>query len=244
VDWRGIFWLLVAYGAALVLAALSVLARRESNPPERRAARGRVHLRDDYAALFSDRRFVAVVLAGGLQWAAMMTYMSSSAFLFQQGFGLSPTAYAIIFGAHGALMIGGAQLSARLAGRVPAVRVLRGGVSVLFGVVLVLLASVTLVPSLGLLGFIVPLFAFTTTFGVISPAIQSTALGDHGDRAGAAASLLGATNMVAGAIASPLVGLIGATGPVPIAVLMTVCIAGSFACVLVGFRPRRTLVEV
>ena len=238
-DWRGIFWLLVGYGVALVVVALTVLLPRETNPRERRAEQGRPPLRADYAALVRDRRFVAVIVAGALQWGAMMAYMSSSAFLFQDLFGLSPTTYAIIFGAHGALMIAGAQLSARFAHRVPVERVLVRGLVVLASVAGALLLSVLLVPGLGILGFVVPLFAFTTTFGIISPAVQSTALTPHGDRAGAAASLLGASNMVAGAVASPLVGVLG-VGTVPVAALMTVCAAGALASVLIGFgRTRR-----
>jgi DHA1 family bicyclomycin/chloramphenicol resistance-like MFS transporter len=242
-DWRGLFWVLVGYGVVLTVATASVLLARETNPPERRAGRETATLAADYSALFRDRRFLAVVGAGALAWGAMMTYMASSAFLYQDTFDLSPSTYALLFGGHGALMIIGTQLSARLAARSSIDRLLRNGILALFAVAALLTVSVVLVPDLGLWGFLVPLFAFTTVFGVIAPAIQSVALADHGDRAGSAASLLGASNMVAGAIASPLIGLIGSPGPAPIAVLMTVCTLGSALLVIRILRtdPARTV---
>ncbi|MGA1836058.1 multidrug effflux MFS transporter [Herbiconiux sp. 11R-BC] len=238
-DWRGLFWLLVVYGIVLLLAAVAVLARHETNPLAVRALRTGARLRDDYLALARDRQYRAAVGAGALQWAAMMSYMASSAFLFQGIFGLDATAYAIVFGGHGALMIAGAQLSARLAGRMNVTAVARGGAVVLFGFAALLLAGQLFAPGLGLLGFVLPLFAFTTTFGVISPTLQSSALAHHGPRAGAAASLVGATNMVAGAVGAPIVGLFGVTSTVPAAAVMTLCAGLSAVVLLAGFRAPR-----
>jgi DHA1 family bicyclomycin/chloramphenicol resistance-like MFS transporter len=210
------------------------LPRRAAAP----AAPG-ARLVDDYRALLGDRRYRAAVGAGALQWAAMMSYMASSAFLFQGVFGLDELQYAIVFGGHGALMIAGAQISARLAGRVDITVVARVGAVVLFGTALVLLAGQLWLPGLGLLVFLLPLFAFTTTFGVISPTLQSTALADHGSRAGAAASLIGATNMISGAVASPLVGLFGVATTVPAATVMTIASGASALVLVLGFRTRR-----
>ena len=235
-DWRGLFWLLVAYGCVILLATLLVLARHESNPPERRALRQNARLRTDYRELARDGLYRTALGAGALQFAAMMSYMASSAFLFQGVFGLDETQYALIFGGHGALMIAGAQVTARLAGRVDITRIARAGGVGLFLVALTLLAGQLLVPGWGLLAFVIPLFLFTTLFGVVSPTLQGTAMKNHGLRAGAAASMLGASNMVAGALAAPLVGLFGVTSTVPAAAVMTVCTGLSAVVLLVGFR--------
>ncbi len=235
-DWRGLFWLLVAYGCVILLATLLVLARHESNPPERRALRQNAGLRTDYRELARDGLYRTALGAGALQFAAMMSYMASSAFLFQGVFGLDETQYALIFGGHGALMIAGAQVTARLAGRVDITRIARAGGVGLFLVALTLLTGQLLVPGWGLLAFVIPLFLFTTLFGVVSPTLQGTAMKNHGLRAGAAASMLGASNMVAGALAAPLVGLFGVTSTVPAAAVMTVCTGLSAVVLLVGFR--------
>ena len=225
VDWRGIFGVLVVYALALLLAAVGVLARRETHPPERRALRAGTRLIDDYRVLWRDRVFVAVLLAGGFQWAAMMAYMASSAFLFQEVYGITPVGYAILFGGHGLLMIVGAQLSARWSPRRGMRRVLRAG-SVVLAVTAASIVVIALVaPGAGIVGFLLPLFVFTTAFGVVSPTIQATALEEHGLRAGTAGSLLGAANMVFGALSAPLVAFIGPAGAVSIGAVMAGCAA-------------------
>ena len=232
VDWRGIFVVLVVYALVLLIAAVGVLARRETHPPERRALRAGTRLVDDYRMLVHDRVFVAVVLAGGLQWAAMMAYMASSAFLFQEVYGITPVGYAILFGGHGLLMIVGAQLSARWSPRRGMRRVLRAG-SIVLAVTAASIVGIAIVaPDAGLVGFVLPLFVFTTAFGVVSPTIQSTALEAHGLRAGTAGSLLGAANMVFGALSAPLVALIGPAGAVSIGAVMAGCAAVGAAVVL------------
>jgi DHA1 family bicyclomycin/chloramphenicol resistance-like MFS transporter len=126
-DWRGLFWLLTAYGAVLVLVAVVVLLPRETNPPARRALRGDAGLRDDLLVLARDRHYRATVAVAVLVWAAMMGYMASSAFLFQDAYGLGPQGYAVVFGGHGAVMILAAQLSARLARHHDLAAMFRGG---------------------------------------------------------------------------------------------------------------------
>lgn len=248
-NWRGLFTVLVASGALLLIASAIALTRGlrrsrtvqdepsavagpEPAPPVARLA-------DDYRTLLADRRYRAVLVAGALQWSAMMAYMASSAFLFQDLFGLDATQYALLFGGHGALMILGAQLGARLVRRFDVALLARIGGGVLFGAAIVLLAVQLGAPATGLLGFVLPLFVFTTAFGVVSPTLQGLALTPHGDRAGTAASLLGATNMITGAIAAPIVGLFGVTSTVPAAGVMTVVTAAAAVVLVLGLRRRR-----
>jgi DHA1 family bicyclomycin/chloramphenicol resistance-like MFS transporter len=238
VDWRGLFWVLVAYGVVLVVLAFAVFLRSETNPPERRALRGGATVRDDYRVLLGSPVFRSIVLGGGLMFAGMMTYMASSAFLFQDVFGLSPTEYAIVFGGHGALMIVGAQVSARLSRRYPPRSIVLIGMTSLVTAAVVLLASVLLVPGAGFLGFLLPLLLFTTSFGLIGPAMQAFALEPHAMRAGTAASMLGAANMVFAAISSPVAGFFGVETPVATVVVMLVLECGAFAAFAWAFRHR------
>jgi DHA1 family bicyclomycin/chloramphenicol resistance-like MFS transporter len=169
----------------------------------------------------------------------MMTYMASSAFLFQDVFGLTPTEYAIAFGGHGALMIVGAQVSARLSRRYSPRRIVVIGMSSLLAAVTALLLSVVLVPGAGFVGFLVPLLFFTTSFGLIGPAMQATALEPHALRAGTAASLLGASNMVFAALSSPIAGFFGVGTPVATVVVMLVLETAALAAFIQAFRRRR-----
>ena len=238
-DWRGLFWVLVAYGSLLVVLAFTVFLRAETNPPERRALRAGATVRDDYRVLLGSPVFRSIVIGGGLMFAGMMTYMASSAFLFQDVFGLSATEYAIVFGGHGALMIVGAQVSARLSRRYSPRRIVLIGISSLVAAAAVLLLSVLMLPGAGLLGFLLPLLWFTTSFGVVGPAMQAFALEPHAMRAGTAASLLGASNMVFAAVSSPIAGLFGVATPTATVVVMVVLECGALAAFVWAFRRRR-----
>ena len=242
IDWRGLFWVLVAYGSMLVVLAFAVFLRSETNPPERRALRGGATVRDDYRVLLGSPVFRASVVGGGLMFAGMMTYMASSAFLFQDVYGLTPTEYAIAFGGHGALMIVGAQVSARLSRRFSPKRIVLIGMTSLVSSAVVLLLSVLLVPEAGFAGFLLPLLWFTTSFGMIGPAMQAFVLEPHALRAGTAASMLGASNMVFAAVASPVAGLFGVETPVATVVVMLVLESAAFAAYAWAFRSRRSRV--
>lgn len=241
VGWRGLFWVLAVYGVVLLCVAGGILLRNETHPPERRLLRRGVRLRDDYSALIRDHRFRSIAMAAGLFFAAMMTFMAGSAFLLQGIFGLTPSEYALFFGAQGALMVVGAQVGAMVARRTSLTLPLRVGAVALPTAAGILLLSVALAPQWGVWGLMAPVMAFTTAFGLVNPAIQASALEYHGLRSGTAASLLGAANMVGAAVLAPVSGAFGLSSPVPTAAVMLGCaVSGSVLLVIGAGRAPRT----
>lgn len=238
VGWRGLFWILFIYGVVLLCIAGVILLRNETHTADRRLLRRGVRVRDDYRSLLVDQQFRSLAIAGGLLFAAMMSYMAGSAFLLQELFGLSAQEYGLLFGAQGALMVAGAQIGGLLARRSSPGRVLRIGAVALMAAVMVLVLSVGGAPELGLWGMTVPIMAFTTAFGLVSPALQATALEHHGLRAGTAASLLGASNMAGAALIAPVSGLFGLSSPVPTAVVMLGCVTLAGALLMYGTLGR------
>jgi DHA1 family bicyclomycin/chloramphenicol resistance-like MFS transporter len=236
VGWRGLFWILAVYGLVLLCIAGVILLRNETHTTERRLQRRGVRVRDDYRTLLTDHRFRSLALAGGFLFAAMMSYMAGSAFLLQDLFGLSAGAYGLLFGAQGALMVIGAQLGGLIARRSSPARVLRIGAVALVAAMVVLLLSVGGAPELGLWGLTAPIMGFTAAFGLVSPALQATALEHHGLRAGTAASLLGAANMAGSAVIAPVSGLFGLASPVPTAAVMLGCTTVAGVLLMSGTR--------
>jgi DHA1 family bicyclomycin/chloramphenicol resistance-like MFS transporter len=226
IDWRGI------------VLAFGVFLRSETNPPERRALRAGATVRDDYRVLLGSPVFRSIVVGGGLMFAGMMTYMASSAFLFQEVYGLSPTEYAIAFGGHGGLMIVGAQVSARLSRRFDPRRIVLIGMTSLVASAVVLLLSVLLVPQAGFFGFLIPLLFFTTSFGLIGPAVQAFALEPHGLRAGTAAKIMFEAPSIDAAVSSPIAGFFGVETPVATVVGMLVLEGAAFAAFAWAFKRR------
>lgn len=205
-DWRGVFWILAAYGVVVLLAAALFVV--ETLPPARRAERGHSTARQRYAALFSDRIFIGVAIIGGMQFSALFTYLSASSFLFQEVYGLDAQQYGLMFGVNSLGLVISNQISARLMRRVGPQWILA------FSLTAILLSSLAILGSAlwwggGILAVLIPLFTLISACGFSFPCVQVLALANHGKEAGTAASLLGAVNFgLAGAI-SPIVGVLG-----------------------------------
>src|SRR5206468_1519088 len=94
--WQAIFWLLAGFGALCVVLAASLA---ETHAPSRRALvltiRSVAH---GYVHLLKHRKFVGYALAGGVVQSGMFAYISASAFVFIDGYGLTPTQFSWLFG--------------------------------------------------------------------------------------------------------------------------------------------------
>jgi DHA1 family bicyclomycin/chloramphenicol resistance-like MFS transporter len=232
-PWRGLFWLLAAYGILVVIGAYFLLV--ETLPKARRIDPGHGTTAQRYRAVFSDRIFVGTALTGGMIWVALFAYLSSSSFLFQDVYGLDAQGYGILFAVNSIGVVAGVQLASRLA------RVLGPQWIQLGAVVLILLASSTIVLGealdWGQGAVFVSLWFFIFGAGLTFPMTQVIALANHGSEAGTAASLLGAINfLLAGAI-SPLFGLFEIVDAVPMGTAMAIFTAVALILVLTVVRP-------
>ena len=216
-DWRGIF--VVLAGVAVLLVGVAFLGLRETLPPEqRRSPRPRATLRT-YGSLLVDRSFMALVLTGGLTFAAIFAYVSGASFVLQEGFGLSERTFGLVFGANALGLTLLSQVNPVLLRRFHQVDVLTGAL-----VVSVLAAGALVVAGAtgrgGLAAVLVPLFVVLGAAGLAIPNTPSLALSRHGEAAGTASALLGFTQFAIGAAVAPLVGLSGSTTAVPMGLAM------------------------
>lgn len=204
-EWRGIFLVLAGYGFVMTIVAAILIS--ETLPIERRGAVSAAVVKARYRALLTDPIFVGVLIVGAMAVTALFSYLSSSSFLLQDVYGLSPQEFGLMFGANSLGLVIAAQTSSRLMRRFAPRSVMTLGLTLMLtsAVTLFVLSQV----EHGILAVTIPLFFAIATFGIIMPSVQTMALADHGSEAGTAASLLGAMNFgVAGAI-SPLVGALG-----------------------------------
>ncbi|MEV4144248.1 multidrug effflux MFS transporter [Amycolatopsis sp. NPDC049691] len=236
-SWRGVFVVLTAFGTLLLAAVAFFL-------PEPSVSRSPARLGQvmrTYGRLALDRSFAGYALASGLLFAAMFAYISGSSFALQGGYGLSPQAYSVVFGANGVGIVLAGRLNRRLVGRVSErVLLLSGLLQGVLGGALVLVSALTRAPLAFLL---VSLFLLVSSVGLVTPNASSLALASHARSAGAASALLGVLQFVVGAMATPLVGLGGPGTAVPMAATM----AGFAVLALLAFlllaRPARVVVN-
>jgi len=223
-GWRAVFGVLAALGAGLAAVVWRFLPA--TLPPARRRTDGPAGVLGGYGVLVRDRQFLALAVLPGLGLGALMCYVAGSPFVFQEQYGLSEAQFALLFAVNGIGLVLGSQVNASLVRRFAPLQLMRVGVPVALGLALFLLL-VAARDLGGLVGLTVPLWLLITVNAVLPPNASALALSRHGERAGAAAAVIGALQAgIAGAV-SPLVGLLGEDG-----VAMATVILGVMAVAL------------
>ena len=223
-GWRSVFAVLAACGACGGLAAWKFLP--ESLPPERRSSGGVGTALRNYRLIVTDRKFLALAVLPGLVSGSLMAYVSGSPFVLQEQLGLSAQQFSIVFALGGIALVGMAQVNAALVHKYSPVRIMRTVLPIQLFAMLVLL-GVAIVGLGGALGFVIMLIVAVSFQNFVPPNATALALGRHGDRAGAAAAVLGALGALLPAAISPLVGVFGGT-----AVAMAGVMVGSVTAAL------------
>ncbi|MCV2490066.1 multidrug effflux MFS transporter [Geodermatophilus sp. YIM 151500] len=231
-TWRGVFAVLAGYG--VVLLALGAWAVRETLPAGRRRRGGIAATVGTYRSLLGDRTYLGLVLVAGLGMAALFTYVAGSSFVYQRQFGLDEQQFGLLFGAGAFWLIAATQLNPVLLRRWTPGQVLLAATTA--GTVAAGTLALTAVADAGLPAVAGALWAVLFTAGLALPNAPALALAQYGDRAGAAAALLGAVQFGVGAAVSPAVGLLG-NDAVAMGAVMAVVLALALGVLLAVVRP-------
>ncbi|MFF1482222.1 multidrug effflux MFS transporter [Streptomyces sp. NPDC058301] len=236
-DWRGVFGVLTAVGLLLTLFVWRCLG--ETLPPERRHEGGVGEALRTMGSLLKDRVFTGYVLAGGLAFAALFSYISASPFVIQEIYGASPQTFSLLFGLNSVGLVAAGQINGKLlVGRVSLDKVLGCALSV---VVLAAAALLVMVSGVfgdpGLAPVAAGLFVLMSAMGMATPNTTAQALMRTPHAAGSASALLGTSSFLIGAVASPLVGIAGESTAVPMAVVQVASGVAALVCFLVLCRP-------
>lgn len=222
-SWRLMFGVLAGFG--LLLLALVIFVLPESLPVGRRRTGGSRAALVSYWGLLTDRPFMGLALLSGFYIAALFTYVSSSTFVFQEGFAMDPQEFGLVFGAGSLAITIGSQVNGVLVGRVSPERILTGavlaGVLLSAGLVAVVLAEIGLVPIVTFLVLVLG------TAGFVFPSVPAIAMATNGHRAGSAAALLGSLQFGIGAVVAPITGLFGQTALAMAVVMFSVIVVGA-----------------
>ena len=218
-HWRVIFWLLSAYSAACIILAWRVLP--ETLPPERRIRLSLAGQAARYLTIIRERTFLTHAIMGASGTFCMFAYLSGSSPVFIEGFGLSPSQFALIFGLCACGLIAGSQLNARLIPRVGLFRML----------VIFAFGGVHVLPLI-----VAPLVVILSCQGFSNANTSAGALSRHAAHAGSAAALMGMLQFGLGAGSGLLVGLLTDGTPRGMAAMM--CLGAACAGGADRFRPR------
>ena len=236
-DWRAIFWFMAALGAVMV--AWIALGVPETLPPAQRHPAGLAATGKRMATLARDWNFSQHVAVMCLVIFGFFIYIGGSSFVLQRTYGISQSAFSLLFSVNAALMIVGSLAYRLLVSRYGPARLRAVAVGLATVAALALLSAAQLSrpapPPFALTWLL--LAVATGSMGLFFPA-TSTLAQEAGMRArGTASSLQGGLSMLAGAIASPLTGLFGDDSLLPTGILMTAGFtAGAVLLVVVSRR--------
>lgn len=198
-SWTGVFAVILAVGIVLMVCSMFL---PETLQPANRIRKSVIKVYGNLFRVFRNSRFTLSVMAEMACFFMFFAYIASSPFIMQQVYHLSPLGYSLCFGLN-ALMIGvGAAMATRFRSQGTCLRF--GGLGMLAGTLLLAFLLNTAMPLwIVMLAYIYTLICF----GLMQPPLTAIALDSERDNAGAASAIFGASGFVAGALASPLVGI-------------------------------------
>ena len=239
-GWRAGFWLVAAFGAAILLA--STLHLKESRSEETRLhARGEHPVRA-YITLLSHAQLVGFILAGALNSAAVFAYVSAAPGLIIGFYGIPASQFGWYFSTNSVALIAMNQVNRTLLRRHTPERIVsmaRPG-SLVFAAALALTAWTGFG---GMWGVLVPLFFVIGSFGLVSANTMAGGLNVDPRRAGSISALMGGAQFALGAFASGFTGIMHDNGPRPLSLAVVICMTGS-AAALYGLALRKTAAPI
>ncbi len=206
-DWRGVFLVLGGLGAVLFAAAALWLP--ESLPVSARRAGGGRSLFADARVLLGPGPYRVVLAISAISGIAFFSYLSMSSFVLQNGFGVSPQLFGVMFALGSLCNVVGSQTNRVLVGRFSPLELYRAGIGI--ACIGSGLAALSALLGWGLGPFVAGLGIYLMSTGFTLPNQNTIALDAHGDRAGSAAALIGMASLTVGPIVSPLVSAGGLT---------------------------------
>ena len=230
-PWPSIFLFLCAYGA-LMIVLINVLL--PESLPEVQSLHPAVIVHN-YGALLVDPFYLSVTLVGGLVYAGLMMYLSSSSFVYIGMLGVPVKYFGLIFLTSVVGYIVGSGISARLTTHHDSEQVM------LLGILLAVLSSVLMVAGAHLLpdsvlALVLPMTLYSTALGLVLPHAMAIALRPFPHMAGTASALMGFIQMSLSASASALVGVYLQDTPLPLVWSM---LLAALAALALGLRAHR-----
>ena len=195
-----------------------------SRLPETSSAseRASIDLRDtatNYLAILRNTPFLMYVVISACASAILMSYITSSSFLYIDMLGNNPSQFGLLFGLNAMGLIGASQLNRRVLRtqrlEIVAQRALFAAVTIALIMIGCALSGAVTTLTLSAL-----FFSLCVCFGFIMPNIAALAFGHVHARMGSASAIQGTLQSIVGGIAGTLVGVLSNGTVVPVALVI------------------------
>lgn len=233
-SWRDIFWVMTAFGLLGVFLVLFVL--HETRSREKRLESSIGGALSNYGLLLTDPYFLGVVGMASFGMSSYMVYVSNSSFVIIDHFGLSPSAYGLMFALNAIPFFVFSQMNGRLARRYGLRRVVRGA-SFAYAAMMILLMAIRLAGIDNFALMTTLLLAGYGFLGLVVPSSAVLALEAHGRIAGTASALMGTLQFVTASVVTAIVSLFFNGTSLPMIAGIGTCSAIVVLFSLVTLRP-------
>jgi len=209
---------------ALALAHTVAFCLPETMAKDRRPSLALASLASRYVEVTTNRTFRNFTLVYALSFACKFAYISASAAVFIQTFGLSASSFAVTFGLTSCGLIVGSSLSARLSSKLSPMMLI--GCALFAMNCAVLLSLLLALLNLATLWTLVPLVTIVTiSFGIVAPNAVHCAMQPMSSMAATASGLSRSVQMALGAAASALAAMAASslTPVISMSAVMAVC---------------------
>jgi len=222
IGWRGVYWVLAALTAAMVVGAASQV--RESHPVHLRTGGGLAAFARDARQVLTHRLYVRYMLAFVFCFGTMFAYIAASPFVLQNMLGLSPTVYSVAFAVNATGITLASVVSARLVEQVGPHRLVEVGSAIMLAASALLVVDATVL-GLPLWPTLALLFLAVSSLGLIAGNATALALAQVPGAAGTGSAVLGALQFILAAAVAPLVGVAGERSAMPMVTIMMISAA-------------------
>ncbi|MEJ0033644.1 MAG: multidrug effflux MFS transporter [Bacteroidota bacterium] len=232
-GWQSVFVILIIL-TVLIIALVFFAIKDVRGPDPSFSLLPRPILRS-FGEVFSEPQFSTYAVSGGIAFAGLFVFVSSSPFLFLKLYGLDEKQYGILF----AIMVGGMILASQanrfLLSRYSSETLVGWAIGIQVTMSMLLLATALLHLETFYLQVIL-LMGFLATVGIILPNSSALVLAPFSTNTGTASSLMGALQLGFGAVASFVVSVATTDSAMPMTVTMCICASCALVCLVIG-RP-------
>jgi DHA1 family bicyclomycin/chloramphenicol resistance-like MFS transporter len=220
-SWHGIFAALTVYSAVLILLTWWRLpeTRPDLAPSERRTMFG------NYRIILANRRVWLDLCTYILLALTFFTYLTSASFLYITWYGASETEFGILFATTALSLIAVNLVNVRVVTRFGSRRMLRAGLAL--GTAFTLGLVVIAVAGLGLYWMVTAFFFITGSLGIAWVNADALVVIEFPKQASSASAVIGTLRFGVGSLAGPILAWFYTGTPLPVALMMLVCMGGA-----------------
>jgi DHA1 family bicyclomycin/chloramphenicol resistance-like MFS transporter len=232
-GWQSVFIILIVITILIIVLVFTALP--ESKGPDASFSLLPHHILRSFAEVFRDPQFTTYAVSGGIAFAGIFVFVSTSPFLYMKLYGLDEKEYGILFAVVVGAMIATSQVNRLLLLHYSTEKLIGWAISLqfLFGILMMTVALMNAETFYLQTGLIM---LFLATIGIILPNSSALVLAPFSSNTGTASAMMGALQLSFGALASFLVSIMTTTSSMPMTVIMCISASSALVCLLIG-RP-------